>query len=787
MNSLHSLLVAAACLAPAVAQSTAQRSAESGVEAALVRAGARRPVWEDALERCAAGQRPGLAFLLEHMPQPDLDALDPELVLENVRLAYEARAAVPWGAALADELFFNDVLPYANVNEPRDPWRRQFVDLCLPLVEDCATPGEAAHKLNQTIFGVLNVKYSTKRQRADQSPRESIEQGLASCTGLSIVLADACRAVCVPARLAGISSWANKRGNHTWVEVWDGGDWHFAGAAEPDGRGLDHAWFTADARLALRDSRLNAIYAASWRRTGTLFPLPWLRHNDYVHAVNVTDRYTGAAAGVVDPRKARLMVEVKCADVRLAARVQVVDVERRDIEFLGESRGEQADTNDYLTFEVPKGRSYEVRTWVEDRWELEETVEVGEQDQRIVRIARPVVRASVVAGGVSEAELAQVLDAVGRAARSDSGAADERALREAFAADPAAARALAWAQLEDAAPPLPDAQGGLRTVTWKEHASPYTLKEVGERPAGGWPLFIAMHGGGGVPKAVNDSQWEHMQVYYKDHPEVGGYKYLALRAPDDTWNGFYNDTISGLVEELVAQLLVHGDVDPDRVFLMGYSHGGYGAFVIGTKIPYRFAQVHASAAAPSDGETQGANLRATRFTYMVGEKDTAYGRIERARAFERLIAELKGGRDDIYPATFEYQAGFGHGGLPDRDKIPTMYHARRDAAPREVTWVMTDGLVQDFFWLHVPTPGDGQRVDAVCRDNVVTVKTQDVARLTLWFDERLVDLAKPVTMSVNGETTTVVLEPKLEHLLESMRVRRDPQLAFTARVDLELE
>ena len=67
-------------------------------------------------------------------------------------------------------------------------------------------------------FGQLSVKYSTARKRANQSPKESIEQGLASCTGLSILLADACRSVGVPARLAGIPSWKNKNGNHTWVE-----------------------------------------------------------------------------------------------------------------------------------------------------------------------------------------------------------------------------------------------------------------------------------------------------------------------------------------------------------------------------------------------------------------------------------------------------------------------------------------------------------------------------------------------------------------------------------------
>ena len=40
------------------------------------------------------------------------------------------------------------MLPYANVDEKRDAWRKEFFELCLPIAKECKTPGEAAHKLN---------------------------------------------------------------------------------------------------------------------------------------------------------------------------------------------------------------------------------------------------------------------------------------------------------------------------------------------------------------------------------------------------------------------------------------------------------------------------------------------------------------------------------------------------------------------------------------------------------------------------------------------------------------
>ena len=116
----------------------------------------------------------------------------------------------------------------------------------LPLVKGCATPGEAAQVLNRTIFNMVDVHYSTGRKRALASPSESIAQHKATCTGLSILLADACRACCVPARLVSVR-WPHKAGNHTWVEVWDGERWRFCGADEPDPKGLDRAWFVGDA------------------------------------------------------------------------------------------------------------------------------------------------------------------------------------------------------------------------------------------------------------------------------------------------------------------------------------------------------------------------------------------------------------------------------------------------------------------------------------------------------------------------------------------------------------
>ena len=205
------------------------------VSHALELAGDNRGQLLGAIEGIQPEHRVAVAFLIANMPQRDLTSLTKDFLLDNIRLAYQAREASAWAKAIPADLFLNDVLPYANLNEDRDSCRKDLFERFAPEVKTCKTSGEAAIKLNSLIFDVLNVHYhATKRPKPDQSPAESMKATYASCTGLSILLVDACRAVGVPARTAGTPAWTipqgdkngNHAGNHTWAEVWDG-QWHF--------------------------------------------------------------------------------------------------------------------------------------------------------------------------------------------------------------------------------------------------------------------------------------------------------------------------------------------------------------------------------------------------------------------------------------------------------------------------------------------------------------------------------------------------------------------------------
>jgi len=748
------------------------------VEAALERAGQRADAWRAMLAALPAAQQDAGAFLVANMPDADLRDLDPAFVATDIGEAHDAWRRAPWADTVPREVFLEAILPYAHTTEPRAPWRAMMRSRFADSVADCKSPGEAALRLNEVVFSTLGVRYSRDRKRADQNAQESIELGIASCTGLSILLADACRAVGVPARLAGIAEWPNKRGNHTWVEVWSEGRWHFLGAAEPDKAGLNRTWFLGDVAHAVPGSRRHGVWAAVWGHTGDWFPAVWAR-GARVPAVDSTALYRplDRPDGPQAPRATdamRLMVVVVDATTgrRIEAEVAIDDRDS-DVAHRGTSHDESHDGNDHLTFEVPRARTW--RVVVRNGDAVHERVHTApDAAQEILRIAL---------GDPIEALAARMTEwytnaFVGKPLPAFTD--EEHAL---LASHGPKAREVAWRTFLEA--PIhkqfvADLEAGV--VRSKHREAAFTVKEVGERPATGWGLVIAMHGGGGVPKRVNDSQWRHMQVYYRDHPEAGGYKYVALRAPNDEWNGFYDTAISPLIENLIRQFVVGGDVDPDRVYAIGYSHGGYGAFGIGPKLADRFAAVHASAAAPTGGITAAENLRHLPFSFMVGERDTAYGRAERCQAFDAKIRQLRGDRDDIYPVRFEFIAGNGHTGLPDRDKLAELRPLVRGPLPRDITWHPTGPEVITFYWLRALEPTGP--IEASIEDNVLTLRAGEVTPLLAHLDDRLVDIARPLVVRDGDDVRELALTPKWENLLFSILERADPKLSSTCDAKL---
>lgn len=357
------------------------------IDRTIATAGDNAKELKKALKEVPRNEREGMAFLISYMPERDAKSLSADFLLENVEYAYKARAEFPWAKEVPDSVFLNDVVAYANLNENRESWRKDFYERFKKYVASCKTMREAIDSVNKNVRDELLVDYNTKREKPDQAPYESMRQHMASCSGLSILLTDAFRAVGIPSRVAGTPAWHDDRGNHNWNEVWIDGQWRFTEYYPSDD--LDQSWFLTDAGKAIKEDVRKAIYAASFKPTGCYFPLVWDENIRYVHAENVTDRYTSLYRAQLSAMPAdgshvalRVMVfrdkdHAEASGDRVATNLDVFKGEKQL--YGGRSTGATQDMNDVLTFNVEKNQQYIIK-YMNGKGEMQtQTVEVGDE------------------------------------------------------------------------------------------------------------------------------------------------------------------------------------------------------------------------------------------------------------------------------------------------------------------------------------------------------------------------------------------------------------------------
>ena len=704
-------------------------------------------------------------FLVDNMPERDRETLSAVFLSENLDLALAARAEFAWAKAVPEELFWNDVLPYAVFDEPRDPWRAELLGLARPIVAEAKSASEAAQALNAKLFNTLGLHYNTGRKRPNQSFRESREQGKATCTGLSITLVEACRAVGIPARAVGTPLWANKRGNHTWVEIWDG-DWHFAGADEYDAAGLDRGWFVGDASQARSDVPEHRIYATSWKRAGLAFPMVWSPGVESVAAVDVTARYAKSLAAPVQPT---IGVRVQRAGERVIARLRLLDAQGREVA-TGETRAGTADLNDMPSFPVAPQGSYSLAITF-----------AGETRTRSF-----VAAASGVATlDVEWTELESLSPAL---AELEAWLAKPAAERGDAPATPLtrdeAAKArtrLAQVRLEQLRAERADelekkelATAGV-TLRWLE-------KRFGDAPEGSRSLWISMHGGGGAPKEVNDQQWQNQIKLYE--PAEGFY--VAPRAPSDTWNLWHQGHIDPCFDRLIEDYVALRGVSPDRVYLMGYSAGGDGVWQLAPRMADRFAAAAMMAGHPNEAQLDG--LRNLPFAIFMGGNDAAYDRNKIAAARGVRMGELRAADPQGYEHFVRIYEGLGHWmQRKDAEGVPWMAGFTRRAWPERIVWLQDDVTHERFYWLALPAGSaqPGQRIVASIAKNVVTLDPGTAPSLTLRLSDELLDLDQPVIVQVGDRRLHEARVPRTARALWlSLQHRADPSTAASALRDL---
>jgi len=312
----------------------------------------------------------------------------------------------------------------------------------------------------------------------------------------------------------------------------------------------------------------------------------------------------------------------------------------------------------------------------------------------------------------------------------------------------------------------------------------FDVKLFGEKPASGRSLYISMHGGGNAAARVNDQQWENQKRLYKLEEGV----YVAPRAPTNTWNLWHEAHIDQFFTRLIENLIVFEEVDPNRVYILGYSAGGDGVYQLAPRMADQLAAAAMMAGHPN--ETSPLGLRNLPFTIHIGGRDAGYKRNDVAREWEKKLADLHNADEGGYTHLVRIHEDKPHWmGGEDAEALPWMAKFARNPLPNKIVWKQDDVAHTRFYWLSAAVGDFDDRADVIARKDGqrIEIEPKGFRKLTIRLCDKLLDLDQPVTIASGGKSLFQGRANRtIAVLAKSLAERGDPQAMFCSEVTARL-
>src|SRR5262245_19144601 len=371
--------------------------------------------------------------------------------------------------------------------------------------------------------------------------------------------------------------------------------------------------------------------------------------------------------------------------------------------------------------------------------------------------------------------------------------------------------------------PIPE--GGLeevRDVCWRalkkdgpkgdgKMPTPYgdaTWIEKGGRKGAG--LVLGLHGGGEGAGDAGEAagKWSL--------PGCMGIYPQGIKLVHDTWNTVHGERF---VMTLLEIAKVQQEVDPDRVYAMGFSIGGTGSWFLAGRHPDLLAGSAPCAgvlmAAPKSQVATKEEVQALQYGFVPNVRNLAMyyftGRADKncmpgmyLYAWD-VLQDLKkkdaGGYEKIQFAVYP---GLAHAFPPGEPTklLDWMAKQRREAYPKRLLWEYAEApfplpeddtdrkvgrlVVKDFYWLRCARPADKSTTTATLEGNVVDLSTTGYAEdFTVFLNPKTIDVAKDVVVRVDGkEVYRGKPVPDVWTVLDTLDSRLDRTLTFDRRVTL---
>jgi poly(3-hydroxybutyrate) depolymerase len=277
---------------------------------------------------------------------------------------------------------------------------------------------------------------------------------------------------------------------------------------------------------------------------------------------------------------------------------------------------------------------------------------------------------------------------------------------------------------------------------------------IGKDP---YPLIITIPDAGIEPE-------RHLETLFTQADQLENALVIAVQMPvnADVWNSFAPQEESGVgsVMTTYGAALQALPVDMNRVFLDGTGAGGGAAFATAAAFPHLFAGVIARGEGTPGAPANFGHIA----TLFMGGGDAAQGFADALRGlgYENCTLNAEGGEADVWAWIKEQK----------RTPYPAeLAFAPSSAYTRTSYWVSVEGVDVD----------GGAKLNArVDREaNTIDIQAEGIESLRIYFNDRLVDMDRPVRVVINGVASEAVVARNAKTLLDLVYQSGDWGRVFT--------
>lgn len=363
----------------------------------------------------------------------------------------------------------------------------------------------------------------------------------------------------------------------------------------------------------------------------------------------------------------------------------------------------------------------------------------------------------------------------------------------------------------------------LGKITINDTTMTFSVKQIGAPDENGYPLFIALHGGGTLDNETRaGEQYILMRDYYQNYGVENGL-YVVVRSLKARYDEHYLPESYLFYDRIIEDAIAFYNANPNRIYITGFSSGGDGVYAMAPQYADRLAAANMSAGTP--GILRVENLYNLPICLQMGENDDAYNRNILLADYDGLLDFLnqRYGGGYIHD-TYIHANGTHNENWSDTSTIPqkvvtsdSIYAWKKDRSlasytyvntsayqwlkkytrnpiPQRVVWSTNEyaGLRRSkaFYWLDRDGILDGIVTASYDKtNNQINIEqcTSPSGKLKIYLNPDMIDVFSDISVNVLGNIVKVRPIVSKQIMDYTLNARGDKNYIFTSEIDITFD